>query len=81
MQYFYLVVVNYDESTFPKKIFLQENQAIQWGRRKATQLFYEGNYEVALYKQEITRMGTLQFVKTLEPYKCADFDIDKFRYT
>jgi hypothetical protein len=79
MQYFYLVVINYDESTYPKKIFLQENQAIQWGRRKATQLKYEGCYEVALYKQEITRLGELKFVKNLEPYEGVDYDIDKHR--
>ena len=81
MQYFYLVVVNYDECTFPKKVFLQEEQAIQYGRRKATQLSSEGCYEVALLRQPITRGGELEFVKNLEPYRGKDFDIDKFRYT
>ena len=81
-QFFYLVVCNYDESTWPQKIFLQEHQAIQWGRRQATKARKEGFYchEFDLYKQEIARSATLKFVKTLEPYKedrGADLDIDK----
>lgn len=77
MQYFYLVSVNYDESTSPLKIFLQEREAIRWGRREATKLADDGNYEVVLSRQPITRNGEIEFVKTLKPYKGADFDIDK----
>lgn len=68
MQYFYLVSVNYDESTSPLKIFLQEREAIRWGRREATKLTDDGNYEVTLSKQPITRNGEIEFVRTLEPY-------------
>ena len=70
-QYFYLVVKNYDECTVPCKIFLQEKEAIVWGRRKASVVLAEtkdSNYEFSLYKQEITRNGELQFVKPLYPY-------------
>lgn len=69
MQYFYLVSVNYDESTSPLKIFLQEREAIKWGRREATKLADDGNYEVTLSRQPITRNGEIEFVRTLEPYK------------
>lgn len=70
-QYFYLVAYRYDECTVPRKIFLQEHEAIQWGRREATKKFLETkdtNYEYVLYKQEITRTGELQYVETLHPY-------------
>lgn len=70
-QYFYLVAVDYDECTFPKKVFLQEHEAVQWGRRMATkQLKKTGdfNYHYVLYKQEIARTGELTRVKTLTPY-------------
>lgn len=71
MQYYYLVCTNFDETTAPRKIFLQEQQAITWGRRLATRLakdeFY-ANFDVALYKQPITRSGELKFVRSLAPY-------------
>jgi hypothetical protein len=70
-QFFYLVVHNYDECTTPDKVFLQEYEAIRWGRRKASSTLLEtgdSNYEYVLYKQEITRNGELQRVKTLKPY-------------
>lgn len=69
-QYFYLVVCNYDESTYPEKIFLQEHEAITWGRREATKAQKRGDsmYEFVLFKQEIARTATLTRVKTLEPY-------------
>ena len=69
-QYFYLVVCNYDESTYPKKIFLQEHEAITWGRREATKAQKRGDfmYEFVLFKQEIARTATLERVRTLEPY-------------
>lgn len=77
-QYFYLVVVNYDESTYPQKIFLQQNEAITWGRREATKSMQKGDmYEYVLFKQEISRTSKLMRVKTLTPYSSgSDFDID-----
>lgn len=85
-QYFYLVAYKYDECTVPRKVFLQEHEAIQWGRREATKKLLETqdpNYEYILYKQEITRTGDLKIVKTLKPYpdkrSGADYDIDAKR--
>jgi hypothetical protein len=93
-QYFYLVAYHYDECTISRKIFLQEHDAVVWGRREATKKLQETkdtNYEYVLYKQEITRTGELKRVKTLKPYptkelvnaglvsKGSDFDIDKER--
>lgn len=69
-QYFYLVVCNYDESTYPQKVFLQEHEAVTWGRREATKAQKRGDfmYEFVLFKQEIARTATLKRVRTLEPY-------------
>ena len=69
-QYFYLVVVNYDEETCPQKIFLQEYEAIAYGRGKATEAVNEGRLmeEYVLFRQEINRNGILIRVGTLEPY-------------
>ena len=72
-QYFYLVVCNYDECTYPEKIFLQELDAITWGRRQATKTLEETkdyNYIYVLYKQEITKTGVIDLKngKTLKPY-------------
>ena len=70
-QYFYLVVHNYDECTTPDKVFLQEHEAVRWGRREAAAKLLETgdhNYEYVLYRQEITRTGELRAVKTLKPY-------------
>lgn len=93
-QYFYLVAHRYDECTYPDKIFLQEHEAIRWGRKEATRILQEtqdSNYEYILYKQEITRTGELHPVKSLKPYptkelvdaglvsKGSDYDIDKER--
>ena len=73
-QFFYLVVCDYDESTYPQKIFLQEHEAIRWGKREATKAQKEGHYyhEFVLYKQEISRTATLKRIKTLTPYETKD---------
>lgn len=78
-QYFYLVVCNYDESTYPQKIFLQEHEATTWGRREATKAQKRGDsmYEFVLFKQEIARTATLERVRTLEPY--SDSTIAKLK--
>ena len=76
---------------------MQEHQAVTWGRRLATKIRDDEFYwcmEVVLYKQPITTVGELEFVKILEPYKRetvsleelkrelagSDFDIDQQRY-
>lgn len=76
MQYFYLVVVHFDGSTYPQKIFLQEKQAVKYGRRLASKLQFSGCCEVFLYKQPITATGELETVRELPPFKGADWDID-----
>lgn len=66
-----MVAYTYDECTIPRKIFLQEHDAVRWGRREAANKLLETkntNYEYILYKQEITRTGDLQRVKTLKPF-------------
>lgn len=78
-QFFYMVghtIVGDDLEA--DKIFLQESDAISWGRRLATN---NSEYTVHLYKQEITRTGTLEFVKYLSPYKAPkieSFDWNQF---
>ncbi len=70
-QYFYMVAYRYDEYTIPRKVFLQEHEAIRWGRREAANKLLkteDHNYEYVLYRQEITRTGELTMVKTLKPY-------------
>lgn len=69
-QYFYLVAFQYYNSSIliPDKIFLQEYQAIKYGRKLATS---NPNTKVSLYKQEITTQGVLLKVKQLEPYETS----------
>lgn len=78
-QYFYLVahtIVGDDLSI--DKIFLQEHDAIRWGKVLATK---NPGYSVGLYRQEIARTATVRFVKTLTAYKSfgSDNDIDQYR--
>lgn len=67
-QYFYLVCRTYDECTQPAKCFLQEHEAIVYGRRLATKE-EDPNIGFELYRQEITRTGTFEFVRTLDSYE------------
>lgn len=64
-QYFYLVGHDILGDFVPDKIFLQEHEALRWGRKLATK---NPDYSVKLYKQEITRTGTLKFVKQLKAF-------------
>lgn len=65
-QYFYLIGHDIVGDDFvADKIFLQEHDALRWGRRLATQ---HTNYNVMLYKQQIARTATIQFVKHINPY-------------
>ena len=66
-QYFFLVCVEYDESTTPNKITLNELEAVRYGRRLANR-FIDSATQVGLYKQEIARTATIKRIKTLEPY-------------
>lgn len=71
-QYFFLVCRTYDESTQPVKCFLQKHEAITFGRRLASKE-EDCNIGYELYRQEITRAGQFEFVKTLEPYSDVAF--------
>ena len=65
-QYFYVVmhsVVGDDMKL--DYIYLQESDAITFGRRLATK---NEDYSVYLYKQLIARTATVEFVKTLKPF-------------
>lgn len=65
-QYFYLVGHDIVGDDFvADKIFLQEHEALRWGRKLATK---NPDYSVRLYKQEITRTGKLEFVKPLRAF-------------
>lgn len=63
-QFFYLVCKEYDEETIPLKIFLQEYEAMSYGRKEADKVVNEP-IDIALYKQEIARKSTLKRVKTI----------------
>lgn len=64
-QFFYLVGHDVLGDFVPDKIFLQEHDAIKWGRRRALQDL-DSRYK--LYKQEITRTSELEFAENLRPY-------------
>lgn len=67
MQYFYIVVYTVvgDDLTMCK-IGLNPHQIIEWGRREATK-HPERTYK--LFRQPITRTGTLSFHKQLPPFE------------
>lgn len=67
MQYFYIVVYTVvgDDMTMCK-VGLNPHQLIEWGRREATK-YPKRNYK--LFRQPITRTGTICFYKSLTPFK------------
>ena len=67
MQYFYIVVYTIvgDDMTMCK-IGLNPHKLIEWGRREATK-YPERTYK--LFRQSITRTGTITFYKSLTPFK------------
>ena len=66
IQSFYLVTHIVEDRVIQDKIFLQEHDAIRYGKTLATA---HPDYTVNLYKQEITRIATVKYVKQLTPYK------------
>ena len=70
MQYYYIVVYTIvgDDMTMCK-IGLNPHQMIEWGRREATK-HPERTYE--LFRQPITRTGTLSFYKQLPPFESKE---------
>ena len=74
MQYYYIVVYTIvgDDMTMCK-IGLNPHQLIEWGRREATR-HPERTYK--LFRQPITRTGTLSFYKQLPPFESKEpFDL------
>ena len=66
-QYFYIVMHSYvGDDVQLDHIFLQESDAISFGRKLATK---NEEYSVILYKQLIARAAKVEFVKALRPYK------------
>lgn len=82
MQYFYIVVYTIvgDDLTMCK-IGLNPHQIIEWGRREATK---HQDRSYTLYRQPITRTGTLCFYKSLYSFESkksepvVPFDWDQF---
>lgn len=70
-QFFYIVAHTIvGDNQVIDKVFLQGHDAIKWGRALASK---HPEYSVALYKQEIARTATVQFVKQLEGYPNYSF--------
>ena len=66
-QCFYIIAyyLHDDSDLNLQKIFLQEDQAIKYGRTFATKY---RNTNVNLYKQLIATTATVEFVKVLKPF-------------
>ena len=76
MQYYYIVVYTIVGADMTMcKIGLNPHQMIEWGRREATK-HPERTYE--LFRQPITRTGTLSFYKQLPPFESKEpFDLEE----
>ena len=76
MQYYYIVVYTIvgDDMTMCK-IGLNPHQIIEWGRREATR-HSERTYK--LFRQPITRTGSLSFYKQLPPFEPKVLSKDTF---
>ena len=66
-QCFYIIAyyLSDDSDLNIQKVFLQEDQAIKYGRKFATKY---RNTNVNLYKQLIATTATVEFVKALKPF-------------
>lgn len=65
-QCFYIIAHLENNNLSIDKVFLQEYEAVHWGRVLATK---NPKYTVVLYKQNIARTSTVEYVKQLTPYK------------
>ena len=78
MQYYYIVVYTIvDDDMTMCKIGLNPHQLIEWGRREATK-HPERTYE--LFRQPITRTGSLSFYKHLSPFESKTSSKDPFNW-
>ena len=66
-QCFYIIAyyLSDDSDLNIQKVFLQEDQAIKYGRKFATKY---RNTNVNLYKQLIATTATVEFVRVLKPF-------------
>ena len=66
-QCFYIIAyyLSDDSDLNIQKVFLQEDQAIKYGRKFATKY---RNTNVNLYKQLIATTATVEFVRILKPF-------------
>lgn len=70
-QFFYLLEEDYDESSFPIKVFLQPMEAIKYGRRLMTKTWEaskDTNHQFYIYRQPINATGKFDLFKKLKPY-------------
>ena len=69
-QYFYIIGYHFgDEDLKIEKVFLQEDQAITYGRKFATKY---NRVKVSMFRQLIATTATVEFVKTLKPFKTGE---------
>lgn len=67
LQYFFIVSHSgVDETRINDKVFLQEEQAINWGRKQATKFIFNDYW---LQRCPITATGTVEDYKSLLPFK------------
>lgn len=66
-QCFYIIAyyLSDDSDLNIQKVFLQEDQAVKYGRKFATKY---RNTNVNLYKQLIATTATVEFVRILKPF-------------
>jgi len=69
-QYFYIIAYHLSDGDLNiEKVFLQEDQAITYGRRFATK---HNRTKVNLYRQLIATTATVEFVEVLKPFKTEE---------
>lgn len=65
-QYFYIIGYHFgDEDLKIEKVFLQEDQAITYGRKFATK---HNRTRVSMFRQLIATTATVEFVTVLKPF-------------
>ena len=65
-QCFYIIAHLENNNLSIDKVFLQEYEAVHWGKVLTTK---NPKYTVVLYKQNIAKTATVEYVKQLTPYK------------
>lgn len=69
-QYFYIIGYHFgDDDLKIEKVFLQEDQAITFGRKFATK---NNRTRVSMFRQLIATTATVEFVEVLKPFKTEE---------